>query len=414
MSNNGSTTADNSVTFYDNFVPSLKAAQYTITVSQSLTVDATQTAQDGGNPDIPAQPQPAATQTFKVRGPRFVIDPADVHRVFPPPNGVGKYDEHLPMIVLNKRALPWERTMELSVADPQSYPWMALLLFSDDELLTPQPASASASAPPAGSQQNPTRAASFLLNDVVVSPSASKITTTGPPAGILGPTLRLEDDEDPQKTFCNVIDISADTFAQLLPSGNDLRFLAHVRQVSTENKEPLNMTHDGWFSVVLSNRFGIPAADSSSTVGQRNIAHLVSLEGFESYLGTDAPLKPNGHQKVRLISLYSWVFNCLPDPQENFRELVLNLISAGSEQGTDLLLRLPLPSDASAESDAETTALTRLQNGYIPLSYLTQTGEQTFAWYRGPLAPVATADFLETTSLDAAEIRRRLRTPPKP
>ncbi|HYX27684.1 MAG TPA: hypothetical protein VE863_03895 [Pyrinomonadaceae bacterium] len=402
MSNNRSTTPDVNVTFYDNFVPSLKAAQYTVKVSQAVTVDTTQTAQDGGNADIPAHPQPDITQTFMVRGPRFVIDPADVHRAYPPPNGVGKYDEHLPMIVLNKRALPWERQMDLNVGDAQTYPWMALLLFSDDELLTPKTADANATAPASGSQQNPTRAASFALNDVVIAASQSNFTTSGPPAGILGPTLGLEDDEDPQKIYCNVIEISADTFAQLIPAGNDLRFLAHVRQVSTENKEPLNMTHDGWFSVVLGNRFCVPPTDSTSTAGQRNIAHLVSLEGFESYLGTNAPLQPNGFQKVRLISLYSWVFNCLPDAKENFRELMLNLISGQSEQGTDLLLRLPLTS-TTAESTAETTALTRLQNGYIPLSYATQTGEQTFAWYRGPLAPVVTSSFLQTSSLDAPD-----------
>jgi hypothetical protein len=403
MSNNDPTKPGVNVTFYDNFVPSLKAAQYTIKVSQSLTLDAAQTARDGGSTDVPAEPQPDYSQTFIVRGPRFVVEPADVHRAFPPPNSVGKYDEYLPMIVLNKRALPWEREMNLDVDDAQSYPWMALLLFAEDELLTPQPASGDAPATPAGSQQNPTRAASFALNDVVTPSGNAK--TTGPPAGVLGPKIGLEDDEDPAKIFCNVIDISVDTFAQLLPSGNDLRFLAHVRQVSTENKEPLGMKHDGWFSVVLGNRFNIPPADQTGTTARRNIAHLVSLEGFETYLGTDSPLAPAGYQRVRLISLYSWAFNCLPDAQENFRELMLNLISANSEQGTDLLLRLPLPEAASPdlESNAGTTALMRLQNGYIPLSYATQTGEQTFAWYRGPLAPVVTSSFLETTGPGAAD-----------
>jgi hypothetical protein len=401
MSNDNSTTPDVNVTFYDNFVPSLKAAQYTITVSQTLVVDTTQTSHDGGNANIPSQPQAPVSQTLIVRGPRFVIDPADVHRAFPPPNATGRYDDYLPMIVLNKRSLPWEREINLSVSDAQTYPWMALLLFSGDELLTPQPTAGSATPTPSGSQQNPTCTASFPLTEVVTGLS----NTPGPPAGILGPKMTLEDDEDPTKIFCNVIDIDVETFTSLLPAGNDLRYLAHVRQVSTENKEPLNMTHDGWFSVVLSNRFAIPPTDDSIVTGQRNIAHLVSLEGFETYLGTTAPVQPTGYQKVRLISLYSWAFNCLSDEQENFRTLMLNLISDDSEQGTDLLLRLPLPEAVSSDSqsNAETTALTRLQNGYIPLSYSTQTGEQTFAWYRGPLSPVVSTDFLETTGPGTAD-----------
>src|SRR3712207_1422331 len=118
MSNDSPTTDDIDVTFYDNFVPSLKAGQYTITVSQALTVDTAQTQQDGGNIKIQSPPQPDVSQTFIVRGPRFVLDPADVHRVFPPDNGVGVYEEYLPMIVLNKRALPWERELGLAKSHP--------------------------------------------------------------------------------------------------------------------------------------------------------------------------------------------------------------------------------------------------------------------------------------------------------
>src|SRR4051794_41865774 len=106
-----SPTSKVNMTFYDNFVPSLKAAQYTISVSQALTVDTKQRQQEGGNPNIPNQPQ-AASQTFIVRAPRFTLSAADVHRVCPPANGVGDYEHYLPMIVLNKRALPWQREME--------------------------------------------------------------------------------------------------------------------------------------------------------------------------------------------------------------------------------------------------------------------------------------------------------------
>src|SRR5205085_2111414 len=124
----------------------------------------------------------------------------------------------------------------------------------------------------------------------------------------------------------------------------------------------------GWFSVVLSNRFAIPPPDAN-TPSQRNTAHLVSLEGFESCLGTATPVAPSGFQKVRMISLYSWTFDCLPDPQENFRELMLNLISDQSTLNTDLLLRLPQTELTATASPSETIALTRLQNGYVPLSY---------------------------------------------
>ena len=415
MSNGNGTTPDVQVTFYDNFIPSLPAGQFTLTVSQTLTVNTTQTQQDGGNPDVTTPPQPPVAQTFIVKGPRFIIGQADVHRVFPPSNGSGVYDDYLPMIVLNKRALPWERILNLSYQESHNpppdllaakyYPWVALLLFADGDLLVPQPPTGNAPPPPPpNSQQNPNGTASFAL-DYVVNSTFNGTPTVGPPPGTLGPTLTLEADEDPTQTYCNVIEMAIETFAALVPTLNDMRFLAHVRQVATGNKEPLDTVHDGWFSAVIANRFAIPPPPSSQPAPLRNIAHLVSLEGLEQYLGVDEPVplevfQEAGFQKVRLVSLYSWTFNCLPDPQENFSQLMLNLISQDSEQGTDLLLRLPLPDTATAappDPGAQTTALTQLQNGYVPLSYATITGEQTFAWYRGPLAPVVTTRFLETT-----------------
>ena len=106
MSKKSATLSNSEMTFYDNYVPSLKAGEYTITVSQKLT-------KDGSSPSIPSAPQAPVTQTFQVRGPRFTLDPADVHRMFPPPNGTGLYDVYLPMLVFNKRALPWERDLTL-------------------------------------------------------------------------------------------------------------------------------------------------------------------------------------------------------------------------------------------------------------------------------------------------------------
>ena len=398
-------------TFYDNFIPSLLDGQYTIKISQNLAVDTAQTQKDGGNPNIDASPQDPSSQTFIVRGPRFSLDPTDIHRVFPPSNSTGVYDDYLPMIVFNKRSLPWERALELTQSQmpsgfqvPGLYPWVALLVFSDDELIIPQPPSGSAPTPPEGSQANPTMSASFALNNIVNS-TFNGVKTSGPPSGILGPTITLEDDEDPNKTFCNVIDISRETFTNLMATVGDLRFLAHVRQVSTADKEPLaNAPHDGWFSTAIANRFSIPPANGTATP-QRNIVHLVSLGGLEPYLTPASQPPPavplSNFQKVRLISLYSWTFTCLSEPTENFRQLMLNLISAQSEQGTDLLLRMPLPESTLPPAPGTPQYVaTRLQDGYVPLSYNTRTGEQTFAWYRGPLAPVRSTTFLDPTDPD--------------
>jgi len=119
------------VTFYDNYVPSIQAGAYTLTVTQTVKAD---------TPKVKSPPEPPVSQTFVVRGPRFGLVPSDIHRAFPPPTSAGVYVDFLPMIVFNKRALPWERPVRFAVSHPESCPWMALLVFSQDELQVPQPA----------------------------------------------------------------------------------------------------------------------------------------------------------------------------------------------------------------------------------------------------------------------------------
>jgi hypothetical protein len=359
---------DTDVTFYDNFVPSLKAGEYTVTVSQTLTAAVGSKA--------PGTPQEPVAQKFIVRGPRFQLDPADVHRVFPPASATGVYGEYLPMIVLNKRALPWERELELTPPAP-ACPWMALLVFSEQDLPAPQPA---------GSLRNPTRATSVPLAQVI-----------SPPAGTLGPALRLQDDEDPAAIFCNVIDVPAAAFVGLTPVLADLPLLAHVRRVSTEDKEPQNAKHEGWYSCVIANRFAVAPPESGEASRVGNIVHLVSLEGFESYLKADGAVARPAEQTVRLVSLYSWSFTCLREPAQNFSELMLNLVAQVNGARPDLLLRLPLASQPPDDPVA-LAGYTRLREGYTPMSYAAQTGERGFAWYRGPLAPVVAAEFMRAAA----------------
>jgi hypothetical protein len=361
----------NNVSFYDNFVPTLKPGEYNVHVSQALTAKA--------GSDVPDAPQAPVTQTFIVRGPRFQLDPADVHRVFPPAGGTGFYDEYMPMIVLNKRALPWERELDLTPRNV-ACPWVALLVFSETDLPAPGPP---------GSLNNPTRTISVPLNKVIAGQNP------GPPENTLGPTLKIKADEDPARIFCNVVDVPAAIFVGLMPVVADLPLLAHVRQVPTVAKEPQDAKHDGWYSSVIANRFAVPPPKSGNASRMSNIVHLVSLEGYEKYIQSDGTVVQPTQKTVRLISLYSWSFECLRDPAENFAALMLNLIAQTNGERPDLLLRLPLDSKIAPPAEpAALAAYTRLHNGYTPMSYASQTGDQSFAWYRGPLAPVVAEEFL--------------------
>lgn len=392
-SGNGVGARVGQITFYDDYRPRLTAGRQTIKLSQSLEADTSQ----GEGASVPTT-LGSVTQTIQVSGPRFAVDPADVHRMFPPDHGNGKYDEYLPQLVLDKRSFPWERKLAVDNTDPPKYPWVALLVFTAEEL-------GGDTAPPVGSVANPTIVQTLPLDQVIdLSP--------GGPEGVRGPRgLTPDVGSDWSKTRCQVIDVPTGVWKRVVPTLEDARLLTHVRQVETDHKVPFPGPDPGWFSTVIANRFCVPPP-SSSDPPARNIVHLVSLEGFGDLLqGDDAPNDP-GAATVRMVSLWSWSFLCQADESENFRRLSLDLIE-GDRNGESLLLRWPpagatetietVSVDGEAAIDPNQVATQRLADGYLPLSYAMRQGEATFAWYRGPLAPVPTARFLETTGPDVPD-----------
>ena len=67
-----------------------------------------------------------------------------------------------------------------------------------------------------------------------------------------------------------------------MPRKEDLHYLAHVREVETNNKETWSLLKEGKFSVVICNRFPETQAKASEEKdwGIVNTVCLVSLEGW--------------------------------------------------------------------------------------------------------------------------------------
>lgn len=348
------------IRFFDNFLPKLVAGPYSITVSQTIEGDE-------------LEPPPfVRRQEFIVDAPRFVLSEEEVHSVYPPPNIQAHYQGVLPQVVLRKRNLPWEREV---YQQDYSYraPWIALLLFEADEIILAEHELSAALR---------TRAVSRFTKELFASEKL--------PATYLPPQIKPIPETDPES--CYTIDLDKNTFLQLAPRLDELPYLTHVREVNTEEKEFLGMHADGWFSIVLGNRLPktpppIPAGSQEALEGKnfvRNIAHLVSLEGFTGYLAESPEgvyqqnLDNSSYERVRLASLASWEFYCKP-PVESFTKIMDRL-------GTAML---KVKDTASLENEAVEAALS---GGYVPLQYHTRIGEQTLAWYRGPLLPVIQPD----------------------
>jgi hypothetical protein len=429
------------IQFFDNFIPQLHDGTYTITATQTLD----------GVPGAP--PSFSRTRRFLVSGPRFQIDPAEIHSQFPPPNHSGQFETHLPHIVLKKRGLPWERFLDKTNADEKA-PWMALLLFNAGTgavaniqistdgkvtltvanggsgyeiapavtiagggtgatalatigangqvtgfVMTNQGSGYSAATPPKVTIGSPTQAITTTVQQVL----APGVDAGGKP--ILAPVLTLDTHEDPTAP-CRAIDVSTTAFAACAPryvagTTDELACLAHGRQVNTGDKEPLGLQNaDGSFAVLLAKRFPRPLGTAPNQTPNRQIAHLVSLEGYASLL--DGSPDFGTSQLVRLVSLASWTFTCQPAKGESFSDLMNDLVQ--TENGTNYLLKLPYgaPAVPGATPAALAQATGVLDLGYVPMGYQTQQGEYTFAWYRGPLSPVVPPPYPDNPQVSSA------------
>ncbi|MCO4090636.1 MAG: hypothetical protein HEQ34_01610 [Sphingorhabdus sp.] len=327
---------------FDGYFPALPAKNYTLTLNHAVNPPAGETAGSYG-----------VTQAIEVVAPQFSIDTNIVQSVFPPAGGADLYDETLPFIVLAEPALPWERDLDPSSpgeADPaKPTPWMALLIFAEGEL-TLQP---STSSP-------------------IQTMTVAQLLTADP--NFLKPPLAVTD-PDILASQCQTIIVSGAAFRATTPTADELALTAHCRGVNALDERV------GLASVLLCNRLAI--ANSSGTT--RYYAHLVSLEGFAPYLGPNGqalPEKPSGGVvDVQLVSLYNWSFSSLPATAISFKSLLAGLIT--SEQAT-ASLALPIPSSASPPA----AVAGRLNDGYAPITFVAGSGDQSFAWYRGPLSPV--------------------------
>jgi hypothetical protein len=237
------------VRFLDSFQPGLKPGTYIITVQHTLAAP---------DADIPS-----VAQVFHVAGPRFVLNPADIHAEFPPNGASGPFEEVLPHIVLNKRLLPWERDIP-GLGD--LVPWVALLVFQEGELIPTDP--------------DPVRSAvanyaqTMTVKDLLAIPSSQACVPTIEQTTLTAEQTTLTAEE--KAMSCQVITISSDTFVQLVPTARELPYLAHAREVDTDSKILLDLQHAGLFSVVVANRFPLPGSPirRRSSAGSRKTSPM--------------------------------------------------------------------------------------------------------------------------------------------
>ncbi len=316
------------VQFVQYHAPQIRDGDFKVTVTQTVNATSKQESIPASTAENPTFPP--AKMLFSVRGPRFSLPEADIFSVFPPKGNLGDHSNVLPHIMLNRSTLPWERDCLPKQAQTNYTPWLALLLFDEDESIT------------------------------ISTLTLGELMQTDP--GVDFPTIALEKGQHASDSV-TVIDVPKSLLEQVMPkTAKDLSLLAHVRRSSDD---PLIQFER---AVINSNR--LPTPGKTSTV------HLVSLENRFSDNGFVYATGDNQKTLIRLVSLKHWRFACLLE-KHSFKGLLIHLKQSGQEPMT---LRVPKRSDATAEQYA--------QCGYILLPHYLRNGQQTGSWYHSPLTPI--------------------------
>lgn len=327
------------ITFYDNYKAPLPAGLYRLVLQQTVTV---------------GREEPRhyyRDQSFEVLAPRYSIEAGDIQAYFPPEGGVAEYSSVLPHVVLGSRNLPWERTLSLKSDDP----WLALLVVSEKEIVDSKVVFNRGTV----ADLKPIRPDDLQGSDDDL-PDWIQSDVNG---SVLLPRFTRTDDAN---TPVGLLDLNLDLFLKLCPTRKELPLLAHIRHVATDDKVPLEMVANGEFSVLVAKRFPPLGA---------NTVYLVSLEGWNYLL--DAPDETQPASRVRLITLASWNFVNDPSGNDTFGGLMKGIKTNSAVFGITV--------GTSTGSPYVDQALHR---GYVPLDYKPRQSTPTFAWYRGPLAPL--------------------------
>ena len=293
------------IRLFDRVVPPLLQGEYKLQMTQdlpdvlSLSTDEQNLGADGGD------------RYFEITGPRWHLDPTGIHSMTPPnkeQNAVA--GAYVPMVVLGRRTLPWERSLFLDGYDgdntnPDSlknqlmdtgftnegtagnmaiqimtpatedyphfqgsdFPTMALLLFTEDELTYNK-----------GQEDEYVgiyKADKGLklvetTDDHPTSNSDEEGIFHNAPADFKG-AMGI-DSAEMESMVVDAVKVPTHILKRVCPTLGEVKLLSHARQVNPMDKEQCGSDEDGWFATCVANR--VPSKPNT-----KYHACLVSLEG---------------------------------------------------------------------------------------------------------------------------------------
>lgn len=313
----------------DQILPFLPDGEYKARVTQNITV---------GEGDGQAVTAFQKDTEFCVAGRAFTLPPDNVFSVYPNENAEGNFSNELPFMVLNLKSMPWQYPFGNTARSP----WVALIVLSEAE----------------GAVEKDLKIRELLTDERdrgIYFPIHKQ------------PRYYMENPED----ICHVVEFSKAVYEKIMPSIEELPYLCHAKYVNLAKTEENVSGRDGYFSVVLGNRF-LPSKEDALV---KSTVHLVSLLGYDA---NDF----SGCETIRLCSLYHWSVFSQSSKEAGFGQLV-DQIRCRQFGGADTEHELR-------------------QRGVVAREHRFRTGEVTASLYASPLLP-AEAPPLPATSRRTAD-----------
>jgi hypothetical protein len=198
--------------------------------------------------DMPAGPVQPLDAHITVSSPRYTMPPDQILSTYPPANQAGAFQSTLPQIVLKRRTLPWERRLDPT---DEHLPWLTLVVIAEGE----------------GSLSGEAK-----VDDCVT------------------PGRQLPNPEDRDTATSLYLSVTQTVVNGVFPTRDDVRLLAHVREVDIGDSELMGGDDDGFLAVVIANRLPQPGFDEEGNpVPRKYLACLINLEGQDDVLPPLAP-----------------------------------------------------------------------------------------------------------------------------
>lgn len=296
-----------------------------------LTGTVTMTAKMGVNIEGKEECSRKQEMQMRVSGERFVLPDNDVDSVYPAKGEICARCNMLPHLVMNRCTQPFECAVLKAEKKGLAIPYLALLLFYEEEIPVLQQG---------------------IVREMFELPGKQ---TAFFPVGYC---------KGEEQKACSFIDISMELFWNIVPRLTELPLLVHGRKIKPQLKclQKGSKTSTDMKSAIICNRM---PKYGTQELPARNMVCLVSLEGCGEVLQE----KKNEYVKIRLPVLYHWEFYAMENPEA----------SVGLEQ---VYTKGIAPAYTKEQNAAEI-----LCNGYVPLSHHFREGSRLISFYRGPLVP---------------------------